>query len=71
MTKSLATLQGFWKAFFMNFYYRNNDSERASLTETASKIGYLPDLADLLEKEMSSSKENMWQHIHSLFCKQE
>jgi len=39
-------------------FCRNNDSERAALRQAASKIGYLPDLADLLRKEMSSSKEN-------------
>lgn len=57
--------------FSYEFFWRNNDSERAALRHAASKIGYLPDLADLLRKEMSSSKENTWQQIQSLFCKRE
>lgn len=71
ITEAPSYTPGFLTDFPYAFFCRNSDSERAALKQAASKSRYLPDLADLLRKETSSSKENTWQQIQSLFCKHE
>lgn len=57
-----------WQTFPMNsaVEIRTSQREQPWVTQLPRSDIYLADLADLLGKERSSSKENMWQQIQSV-----